>query len=304
MNPINGLYKLLYWPICRAYARHFVGDSPADALLRGLCSLQFRRVHRYWPNFVHPRSFSEKLWSRMLHERDPKFTLISDKLRVRDYVTKKVGSEYLIPLLWHGDKPEEIPFDELPLKFVIKINHGCKYNIIVNDKKQLDQTNTTRQLNKWLGENFCQDTYLGIAWGYKNIRPAIIVESFIEHNGKPPVDYKFYCFSGRVEILTLHFDRFEEQKIRTFDRNFEPHEFRYAFKQYNGECQCPPNFESMVQLAECLAEGFDFIRVDLYSQENRIYFGELTPYPGGVSYLRGFDVASADYVLGEKWKRK
>jgi len=298
----NRLFKILYWPICRAYARHIVGNMPADAVLRYLCSLQFLRVHRFWPDFVHPRRFSEKLFSRMLHDRDPQLALVNDKLRVRDYTAAKVGSEYLIPLFWSGDKPEEIPFDALPLKFVIKTNHGCGYIIIVNNKTQLDHTDIMVRVKKWLGENFGQDKYLGIAWGYKNIRPCIMIESFIEENGKAPVDYKFYCFSGRVEVITLHFDRFEKHKTRAFDRNFEPREFRYDFDQWKGECQRPPNFEAMVQLAESLAEGFDCMRVDLYSLGNRIYFSELTPYPGGVSTR--FLPTSEDYTLGEKWKRK
>jgi TupA-like ATPgrasp len=295
----NRLFKILYWPICRAYVRHIVGDRPADAILRWLCSPQFWRVHRFWPDFVHPRRFTEKLWSRMLHDRDPQLTLVNDKLRVRDYTAAKVGSKYLIPLLWHGNNPEEIPFDELPLKFVIKTNHGCGYIIIVKDKTQLDQNKARQQLKKWLGENHCQDIYLGTEWGYKNIKPCIIIETFIEENGKAPVDYKFYCFSGRIEFLTLHFDRFEEHKTRSFDRNFEPNEFRYDFEQWGGECQRPPNFETMVQLVESLAEGFDFMRVDLYSIENMVYFSELTPYPGGVSTK--FLPASYDYVLGKKW---
>ncbi len=136
--------------------------------------------------------------------------------------------------------------------------------------------------------------------GYKNINPTIIIEFFVEERGKPPVDYKFYCFSGRVEVLTLHFDRFEEHKTRTFDRDFQPHEFRYGFKQWSGGCQRPSNFEAMVQLAESLAEGFDFMRVDLYSVGNRIYFSELTPYPGGVSLK--FLPPRQDLILGEKWK--
>lgn len=240
----------------------------------------------------------------MLHEREPIFTLISDKWRVRDYVANKVGSEYLIPILWSGEDPNDIPFDQLPLKFVIKTNHGCGYNIIVKDKAQLDQNKAKLQLKKWLGENFGQDKFLGIAWGYRNIRPCIMIESFIEENGKAPVDYKFYCFSGRTQTLTLHLGRFEDYKMRAFNRNFEPYEFGPDFEQYDGKCKRPNNFEAMVQLAETLAEGFDFIRVDLYSLENKIYFGELTPYPGGVTILRGFDVVSMDYILGEKWKRK
>jgi len=241
----------------------------------------------------------------MLHERDPLLTTISDKLHVRDYVAQKVGRDCLIPLIWHGDKPEDIPFDDLPSKFVIKTNHGCGYNIIVKNKAQLDQVETRLKLKKWLCENFCQDKYLGIEWGYKNIKPTIIIESFIGEDDKLPLDYKFYCISGKVEILTIHFDRFGEHKnAKAFNRDFEPYKFRSDFKQYEGQLQQPQNLEEMVGLAESLAVDFDFIRVDLYNQNNNIYFGELTPYPAGVSSFRGFDVASLDEVLGEKWKIK
>ena len=152
----------------------------------------------------------------MLHERDPLFTLISDKLRVRDYIAEKVGNEYLVPLLWTGENPEEIPFDELPMKYVIKTNHGCGYNIIVKDKTQLNQAEVKLTLKKWMSENFGQDTFLGIAWGYNNIKPAIIIESFMEENGKAPVDYKCWCFSGRIEFISLHFDRFDTHSTPEF----------------------------------------------------------------------------------------
>ena len=299
----TGLFKLVHWPICRAYAQYIIKDKPADSVMRFLCSFQFYRVYKFWPDFVNPTRFSEKLWNRMLYERDPLFTLITDKLRVRNYVAAKIGIDHLIPFLWHGEKSEEISFDDLPTKFVIKTNHGCGYNIIVKDRKSLDQEKTKRQLKIWLEENFAQDKYLGIVWGYRNIKPSIIIEEFIEDNGKVPVDYKFYCFSGKVEIVTLHLDRFGENKTKAFNRNFEPLRFRKEFRQWDGECQRPPNFEIMVNLSESLAEDFDFIRVDLYSVGNKIYFGELTPYPGGVSLLRGFDVLAMDHFLGKKWEK-
>ncbi|MCP4371491.1 MAG: glycosyltransferase [Deltaproteobacteria bacterium] len=251
---------------------------------------------------MQPRRFSEKVWSRQLHDRDPRLTLISDNLRVRDYVAGKGGGGYLIPLLWNGASPAEIPFDDLPLEFVIKTNHGCGFNIIVKDKSQLDREKIKRRLKKWIDTNYCKDTCLGIAWGYKNIKPHIIIESFLKENEKAPVDFKFYCFAGRVEFLTMHFDRFKEHKTRSFNRNFKPHEFRYGFDVWSGEVQRPLNFEAMVQLAESLAEEFDFMRVDLYNVGGRIYFSELTPYPGGVSLK--FKPDSYDYFLSEKWKWK
>ena len=296
----SGLFKAIHWPICRAYARR-LGDKPADGIYSFLCGLQFWRVYRFWPDFVRPRKFSEKLWSRMLLARDPRFTLICDKLRVRDYVARKVGADFLIPLLWSGDNPDDIPFDNLPSQFVLKTNHGCGYNIIVTDKKKLDPANARCRLKKWLGENYCQDKFTGSAWGYKNIKPMVTIESFIGEKDKPPVDFKFYCFSGRAELLTMHFDRFEGLKSIPLNRDFERYRFGSDFKQYELEYQRPANYDAMVQLAEALAVGFDFIRVDLYSIGDRIYFGELTPYPVGVSKFYSFDIATMDLMLGDKW---
>lgn len=301
MNLMSKLFNVLYRPVCRAYAKHIVGDKPADAIYSLLCSLQFFRTHRFWPNFKQPQRLSEKIYHRMLFDRNQQLTLLNDKLRVRDFVTAKVGSDYLIPMLWKGDNPELIPFDDLPSKFVIKVTHGCSYNILVINKTKIDKRKIRLQLAKWLRTNYCQDFLIGIEWGYKNITPSIIIESFIGETEKAPEDYKFYCFSGRVEFVTVHFDRFiEQQKTRSFDRNFKPHEFKYQFDQWYGEFKRPSNFESMVQLAESLADGFDFIRVDLYNVNNRIYFGELTPYPGGVTTK--FLPISQDYSLGKKWK--
>ena len=296
---LNLFSKTIYWPICRLYARH-LGDRPADAFYRLLCSFQFYRVHHFWPDFVKPVRFTEKLWSRMLQERDPIFTTLSDKLLMRDFVAKKVGSEFLIPLLWEGENPNEIPFSDLPDKFVIKTNHGCHYIILVHNKNQLNLPIVISQLKIWLKTNYCLETYLGTEWGYKNIKPKIMVEAYIGEGRKPPVDYKFYCFSGRVEFLTVHYDRFEEHKTRSFDRDFQPYNFRYDFEQWKGTCNKPNNFNLMVQVAEKLSEEFKFMRIDLYNVNGKIYFGEITPYPGGVSTK--FLPVSTDYHLGKLWK--
>lgn len=236
----------------------------------------------------------------MLHDRNPMLTMISDKLLVRNYVTQKVGNDFLIPLLWHGTHPEEIPYTALPQKFVLKTNHGSGNVILVSNTKKINTSEINRRLKKWMGMNFTLDLYLGIGWGYKNIRPSIMVESFIEEKGKAPVDYKFYCFSGHVEFLTVHYDRFEQHRTRAFDRNFVPYNFRYDLSEWSGECQRPQNFEAMVEIAERLAEDFDFIRADLYSVGDHIYFGELTPYPGGVTTK--FLPLNRDNILGDKWK--
>lgn len=300
IRSLTGASRRVYWPICRMYARR-LGDRPADAVLRSLCKLQFVMVNHFWPDFVRPRRFSEKVWARQLMDRGPMLTLVSDKLRVRDYVVEKGGSNYLIPLYWSGSDPENVPFDCLPMKFVMKTNHGCGYVIIVDDKKKLNQDWVKRQLKKWLAENFAKDTYLGVAWGYRNVRPNIMVEAFVGENDKTPVDYKFWCFGGRVEFVSLHFDRFENHSTLCFDRGFrEGSGFDFGLPTYAKRFEVPSNGDEMVRMAETLAAGFPFLRVDMYNVDGRIYFGELTPYPGGVSTR--FLPVERDIELGRKWK--
>ena len=295
----KALYKQLYVRLCRVYARH-LDDSPADAVYGFLCSLKFLKEHRYWPHFKHPRSFSEKVCSRMFFDRNSRWTMLSDKLRVREHVAKIVGEQHLIPLLWSGYDPEEIPFTDLPSKFVIKTNHGCGYNIIVKDRMRLDHAEAKRKLKKWLSENFCYASFLGMAWAYKNIKPSILVESFLDDNGKEPEDYKFFCFSGKVEFIQVSFDRYGDASERILDREFNPLDLYNGVKLFSGQIVPPRNYKDMVRVAESLANGFDFIRVDLYSLGDRIYFGELTCYPAG-GFAR-FVPKKYDFVFGEKWK--
>lgn len=302
MKMIDKIFHYIYLPVCRTYARHVLGDKPVDTVMRSLCVPYFLYRHRYWPHFKEPRTFSEKIWHRMFYNRNPLLTIISDKYRVRDYVANKCGYEYLIPLLWHGDNPQNIPYDDLPNKFVIKTNHGCGYNIIVQDKTQLDKEKTEKQISAWLSENFCQDKILGLPWGYKNIEPHIVVEQFIGENGQVPIDYKFFCYEGRAEFVLMTFDRIGNHREKHFNRDFEPLDLWNGAPQYTGNIQKPKNYREMLQLADSLAKGLDFIRVDLYSVGSRIYFGELTCYPGGG--ITRFVPREYDFIFGEKWYLK
>jgi len=295
-----GLYTRLYMPLCRAYARRTVGDRPADPIMAFLCGLDFLKVHGYRPRFKDPRTFEEKLCHRMLYDRNPLLTFLSDKLKVRDHIARTVGHEHLVPLIWSGDDPEEIPFSELPQKYVIKTNHGCGYNIIVKDGAELDKEKTKNQVRKWLSENYCQDHLIGLEWAYKNINPTILVESFLDDHGKEPVDFKFFCFSGRSEYLQMNFDRFSNPSEKTFDRELRPLDLWQGFEQHQGPIKVPHNISEMLQVAESLAGNLDFIRVDMYNVDGRIFIGELTCYPGG-GRIRWIP-RTYDYVLGDKWK--
>ena len=300
MALINWLFRNAYMPACRSYARRFVKDKPADGVMQCLAGFHFWKVHGYWPHLQRPRSFEEKINARMLFDRDPKWTLLSDKLLVRDYVAGKAGSDCLIPLLWSGTDPEAIPFEQLPAQFVIKANHGCGYNLIVTDKTKLDRAKAQAQLRKWLGENYCRDKFLGLEWAYAHIVPRLLVEAFIGDRGKVPQDCKVFCFAGKAEYVEIIFDRFDDPSEKFFDRDFTPLDLWQGIKQYRHEVPRPKNYDRMIAVAESLAQGLDFVRVDLYNIAGKIWFGELTCYPS-----RGctpFVPESYDFLWGEKWK--
>lgn len=287
-------------PLCRAYARHFVGDKPADTVLCTLAALSFSAHHKYWPRFMNPRTFEEKVCVRMLFDRNPLWTTFCDKWQVRQYVAEKGCAEYLVPILWHGRDAAEIPFDNLPPHFVLKATHGCGYNIIVKDNERLDHKSTRQILQRWLRGNFCTDVLLGTQWAYRNIPPLIIAEEFIGEGGNVPVDYKFFCFAGRVEYVLLSFDRYGNHSKLIVDKAFRPTGLQRGHQRYEGLIQPPPNCEAMIRVAETLAKGIDMIRVDLYNVEGRIYFGEMTCYPGGGKIP--FEPRSEDFAWGAKWQ--
>jgi len=286
-------------PACRRYARRAMAGSPPGCLMIFLSSLEFLMVHRYWPDLVKPRTFSEKIWSRMLFDRDLRWILLSDKLQARSYVAKIAGNEYLVPLLWSGRDPDRIPWERLPSKFVIKTTHGCGYNLIVRDKSRLDPETARRQTRKWLGTNYGETFGLGTEWCYRHIPPSIIVEEFLEEDGRSVPDYKFWCFSGRVECLTVHLNRHGAHATQTFDRDFKPYIYAFPLADSGQSVQPPPNYEDMVRAAETLAGGIDFIRVDMYNVRGRILAGEFTVYPGG-GFIR-FLPHELDAALGAKW---
>ncbi len=299
-NAARALSERVVKPWCRAWAR-YLGDRPADPIYELLCAYVFWEAHHYWPQFREPRTFSEKLWHRCLYDRDPLWTLLSDKLRSRDYIIEQVGTDYLVPLLWSGSDPDSIPFDSLPPRAIVKTNHGCGYNLILDEKTGIDRAAVRGRVAAWLKENYCESQVVGMEWGYKNVPPRILIEAFLGNGEAPPTDYKFYCYSGRAHFIQVNQGRFGAHQYSFFDRDFRRLPMRVSSRwSSEGTFAHPENLDEMIQVAERLAGDLAFIRVDLYSVGDRIYAGELTCYPGG-GLLR-FDPRSFDDSFGENWR--
>lgn len=230
----------------------------------------------------NPKTLNEKCMWLKLHTyyNHPLITECCDKYRVRDYVKSCECGEILNELIGVWNSPDEIDFDKLPNKFVLKCNHGCGYNIIVNDKSKLDVTKTRLILKEWLCEDYWR---LYAETQYKFIKKKIICEKLIEtkHNDLPE-DYKIYCVNGKFEVLMFCAERSSgNPKFYFFDKNLNYVREYYQNDKDVDKTVLPENINKMIHFAERLAVPFPFVRVDLYSEQNRIYFGELTFLPTG-----------------------
>lgn len=228
-------------------------------------------------NLKNPKSFNEKLNWMKLYDRDPLYTLIVDKYLVRAFVAEKIGEQYLVKLLEVYDSPEEIDWESLPQKFVLKVNNGCKFNILCKDKSRLDTLTAVKKMHTWLNDN---GYYHAREWPYRDVKTRIICEEYLE--GDPEwglLDYKFFCFNGEPMYVAVDFDRFTNHTQFFYDMDWQRQLFVQGLPTPDRDAPKPRNFDEMVVLARTLSQGFPFLRVDLYNFDDRIYFGELTLHP-------------------------
>lgn len=248
-------------------------------------------------NTSSPVTWSEKMFCRMLDLNQkpyPLFTKLADKYLARDYVREKIGEEYLVKLIWSGSNPRDIPFDELPAKCMIKTNHGSGGNILY--QAGADRPALIGKLRKWLGENYywCAREY-----HYYHIPRRVLVEEFLDDGEEDgPLDYRFFCFNGEPAVIQV--DNGPHDINPFFDTDWNKLDLRYRENVRERDIPKPTNFDKMIDLARTLSKDFDFVRVDLYNLQGRIYFGELTFTP--VAGRLVFKPEAWDRKLGEKWE--
>lgn len=266
--------KILYDKI---YAKRFAGLTLEEK--KFLITEDFKDRLGYVPNLSVPKTFSEKIQWLKLYWHDPLIVKCADKIGVREYVEKTIGSEYLLPCYGTWNTPEDIDFTSLPDQFVLKVNWGCGQNIICKDKKALDCEKAKEQLNEWM-QIKNNHYYWALEWSYKNIKPAIMAEKYIDAPNDNLFDYKIMCFNGRAENLFVVSERKSSLKVTFFDRNWNKLPFTRKYPNHPCDIKRPKQLEQMLKLAEQLAAPFPFLRVDFYIAEDRLYVGELTFYPG------------------------
>lgn len=240
--------------------------------------------YRYWlefdklPDIENPETFSEKIQHIKLYQRNELRRQVADRTKARTYVSNKIGKEHLVPLIGIFKELSREHWEALPDRFVLKANHGCGMLEIVRDKSSTDYEKIYNETENWKEIDYSK---VGREWVYKDLPRTILAEELLlNSDGEIPEDFKFFCFHGKVKIIQIDFDRFGDQKRNLYDRSFNRIDATLLYPNYNIPVDKPNNLDRAIEIAEVLSADFNFIRVDLYLMDNKIYFGELTNYPG------------------------
>ena len=247
-------------------------------------SIQLRYFYnlRQFVNFRNPRTFSEKLQWLKIYNKDPKYTMMVDKYLVKDYVSKVIGIEHIIPTYGVWDSPDSIDWNKLPQKFVLKTTHagGSSGVVICVDKNKIDKSETISKLQK----SYMTDSYaISKEWPYKNVQRRIIAEQLLESTSQNEIpDYKWYCFNGEPKYCQVIKDRTTKETIDFFDVNWNHQEF-IGLNTNVGNAdvvpQKPERLDVQLSIARKLSRGLPFSRIDLYEVDGKVYFGEITFFP-------------------------
>lgn len=251
---------------------------------------------KHFANMRNPQTYNEKLNWLKLHDRNPLYTKLVDKFEVKEYVAPIIGQEHIIPTLGVWDCFDDIDFDKLPNQFVLKCTHDSEGLVIVKDKVTMDKIAAKEKIEAALKQNFF---YIGREWPYKNVKPRIIAEKYMEN----PVDgelrdYKFFCFDGEPKAMYVASERVSDHvKFDYFDLDFNHLDIKQKYPHADKPLRKPHTFDKMIELSKMLSKGFTHVRVDFYEVEGCLYFGELTFFH--LSGFMPFEPDKWDYIFGE-----
>ena len=258
------------------YALRWLPDKPYLQLFYFACNGKFI-------NFKHPVGFNEKQNWLKIYDRHPEYCALTDKLAVKKIIDEKLGEGHVFPLLGSWEKFEDIDFDSLPERFVLKNNHDSGSTKVITKSKltEADKAEYKKFYNTRLKRDFFCD---GREYYYKGIKPRIMAEALMVDEAHPETsveDYKFFCFDGVPKIMFVATDRATDVKFDFFDMDFNHLDIVNIHPQSGKPIPKPAHFDEMKDIAAKLSQGMKFCRVDLYEINGTVYFGEYTFYHGG-----------------------
>lgn len=237
-------------------------------------------------NLKNPVGFNDKINWLKLYDKHPEYTQYVDKIAVKKIVASKIGEKYIIPTIEEWGKFDEIDFEKLPNQFVLKCNHDSGSVLIVKDKRLLTESdikNAKKKFSRRLRQN---PYYLAREYPYKNVKPRIFAEQYrVDESGVELKDYKFFCFNGEPKFLYVGKNRMVDVRFDFYDLNFNHLNIRNIHDNADDPLTVKPDtFDEMIDVCKKLSEGFTFVRIDLFTDNKNVYFGEYTFFPGAGLY--------------------
>ena len=283
----------LYWKL----EKHMSFDWMSD---KAFIKMKYRAAMDQKLNLKNPKTFNEKLQWLKLYDRDLLYTKLVDKYEVKNIVADSIGAQYVIPTLGIWSRFDDIDFDALPDRFVLKCTHDSGGLVIVTDKSKFNREGAKKKIENALATDFYKK---GREWPYKNVPPRIIAEQFmVDDESGELKDYKFFCFNGVPKYLFIASDRNkvgQEVKFDYFDIDFNRLPLRQAAHPNSTySIERPKKYEEMVRLASQLSRGIPQVRIDLYEVNGQVYFGEYTFFHHGG--MVPFIPEQYDYIWGEQ----
>lgn len=224
-----------------------------------------------------PVTYNEKLQWLKLHGYKPEYCRLADKHEVKEYVKEKIGEDYVIPEYGVWDNFEDINFSLLPDQFVLKCTHDSASYVICTNKDEFNIDSARKKINSCLKRNYY---YVGRELQYKDIKPRIIAEKYLEdHRYHELRDYKFFTFGSSpkiVHIVTNRQNKDEPTYGDFFDMEYNHIDLTMGHDNSPVPVDKPENFEDMKRCAQILSEGIVHCRVDFYEVDGRVYLGEIT----------------------------
>lgn len=225
-------------------------------------------------NLKNPKTFNEKLQWLKLYNRNPEYSRIVDKYEFKNYISEKIGSEYVIPTIGRWDKFDDIDFDALPEKFVLKCNHDSGGLVICKDKSTFDKQAAKEKIEKCLKVNYY---WRGREWPYKNVKPCIIAEEYLDLPSGL-TEYKIFSFNGEAKVIDVckGIAHTGNRTNTFFDRDFNRLPVQTLLPNQKEEEQKPAEYRQLLDIADKLSQGIPQVRVDFYIFNGQIYVGEMT----------------------------
>ena len=282
IRTLKALYFIHYVENSKQW-RQLIDTNPKKAF-----EMKWNRFYRRKFPWKNPRTLNEKLTWMEVYTDTSKWTEYTDKYEVRKHIESLGLKDILTECYGVWDRAEDINFDKLPDKFVLKCTHDCGSTIIVRDKSKMDKQSVIEFLNKHVSIRYGYDS---CEPHYTSIKPRIMAESLIEmdntdeFSSETTVDHKIRCIDGKAQYDMVCYDRSLESGSggsKTIYDLYDIHTWQ-PMRQYLADkgvkyrnVPRPQNLERMIEIAEIIGKGYPQVRVDLYNVKGKIYFGEMT----------------------------